>query len=80
MALSHGCTTFATHSSDPDKDYRVGLKPGGLDRPPCLGVRERERERKRERESESERDRESAKFHYTIQTIQSNLEINPFPQ
>ena len=23
---------------------------------------------------------DGAKFHYTIQTIQGNLEINPFPQ
>ena len=31
----------------PDKDYRVGLKPGGLDRPPSSAEREREKERDR---------------------------------
>ena len=45
QASAHGCTAFATHSSDLDKDYRVGLKPGGFDRPPWLGEGERERER-----------------------------------
>ena len=35
-------TTFATHSSDPDKDNRVGLKRGGFDRPPSPEERERE--------------------------------------
>ena len=36
-------TTFATHSSDPDKDNRVGLKRGGFDRPRSPEERERER-------------------------------------
>ena len=42
------------------------------------GVRESGSEEVRKRGGE--RVRECAKFHYTIQTIQSNLEINPFPQ
>ena len=54
MALACGCTTFATHSSYPDKYYRVGLKPG-----------EREREREGGREGGRERERRNTPWtHY----------------
>ena len=41
---------FVHHTPTPAKHLRVGLKPGGLDRPLCPGEKERERERETERE------------------------------
>ena len=55
MASAFRSTTLVRHSPSPDKDYRVGLAPGGLERSPYARQRQK-RERERERASEAKRE------------------------